>query len=160
MVQCGAAYCSTPVTVFCLCLWSEGNSSLGDIALGFIPRTGPFLWSVFRDAHGPYHLSVKPVGPYQKGHHWGMAESILLEQFQRWSASIRSFLLPSNLFFFFCLCSCGTMTSRKKVLLKVIILGDSGWVMKGWDNNNGLMGFGKSTLNECIECSLMITRSL
>ncbi|KAG7231422.1 hypothetical protein INR49_011942 [Caranx melampygus] len=25
-----------------------------------------------------------------------------------------------------CLCSCGTMTSRKKVLLKVIILGDSG----------------------------------
>lgn len=25
-------------------------------------------------------------------------------------------------------CSCGKMTSRKKVLLKVIILGDSGWV--------------------------------
>lgn len=26
-------------------------------------------------------------------------------------------------------CSCGKMTSRKKVLLKVIILGDSGWVI-------------------------------
>ncbi|KAG7242469.1 hypothetical protein INR49_021643 [Caranx melampygus] len=43
------------------------------------------------------------------------------------SASVcfyQDFCIPCNLRF--CLYSCGTMTSRKKVLLKVIILGDSG----------------------------------
>lgn len=103
------------------------HNSIGEIALGFIPRTGPFLWNVFQHAHRPDHLSVKPVGQYQKESSPGNIWSILFEQFQPWSASVRSFLVPFNLFF--CLYSCGIMTSRKKVLLKVIILGDSGWVM-------------------------------
>lgn len=61
---------------------------MGDITLGFIPRTGPFLRSVFRDAHWAYRLSVKPVGPYQKGHHDGMTLSTLSQQFLCECASV------------------------------------------------------------------------
>lgn len=63
---------------------------MGDITVGFIPRTGPFLRSVFRDTHWAYHLSVKPVGPYQKGHPYGMALSTLSQQFLCECASICS----------------------------------------------------------------------
>lgn len=110
-----------------LCLWSEGNCNIADTAICLIPRTSLFLRNVFWHVHRPYHLSVKAVDPYQKGHNWGKAVCIFSEQIQCWSAFIRSFLLPSNICFFV-FYSCGTMTSRKKVLLKVIILGDSGWV--------------------------------
>lgn len=129
MVQCSAAYCSTPITVFFfVCEVKETSHWVSFLELAH-------FFGVYFETHTDLIIfQWNLLAHIKRVITKGMVVSILLGQFQRWSASIRSFLLPSNLLSF-CLYSCGTMTSRKKVLLKVIILGDSGWVMKGWDNN-------------------------
>lgn len=106
---------------FFLCLWGVGNCILQMLS---IPKICPFSWSEFWDSHSAYHLSVTVVGPYQQGCNQG--KTVTHPQCE----SLLSGLFVSAVNPRFCLHSCGTMTSRKKVLLKVIILGDSGWVIK------------------------------
>lgn len=69
MVQCSAGSCFTSLTVIFFDNEVKETQAweilLMHILVSFL-EPGPFLCNVFQDAHGPYHLSVKPVGPYQK----------------------------------------------------------------------------------------------
>lgn len=118
MVLCGAAYCLPPLLYFLLCEVKETQICEILHLVSFLELSNFFVVYC--------KIDFKSFFQWNLFTHYGETSSILFEQFQHWSASIRTFLLTSYLLCF--LCSCGTMTSRKKVLLKVIILGDSGWV--------------------------------
>lgn len=107
-------------------LWSEGNPSIGDIALGFIPKIGVYFETHTGLIICQWNLLAHSKRAITRARLYPSCLSIFCVGLRL----IGDFFTPLIFFFFFLVCTAvGTMTSRKKVLLKVIILGDSGWVM-------------------------------